>query len=274
MLLLRLKFSLLLILGLLSLPAFVQAETELNSLSSSGGKVIIQGGPPGDESRPEAPPVEVNSPQVPQNEVDTSISTQDESDLAELQAVQDSRIKKVTKIEKTLDPLKDPVLNPIEEIQKLGHKQLDAASLLDERVIEILQRVFKDGLLGNLSVPEVRALVLARSKGTIMETVFDSFPFLLNLSIDLLRDKDAFHGLLTLMLRKDDLKTYGYIWICFFLFGLFIKQRLVKPKWTFFRRFRWNMTINLILTLIVLIIFYQFFSVELDPTLKIIQNQL
>lgn len=262
------KFLFILILGSLSLSALVQAEAELKPLSSAGGSVVIQGA--SSEASSEAPSVSAQETIVPPEGNESAVNNQDDSDLKELEEIQEQRFKKVAKIEKALDPLKDPILDPIEEIKKLGHNQLDAAALLDKKVIGILQNTFKDGIFSDLPSSEVREMIFFKSRGTLLGSLFDQFPVLLDIAVDLMRDKKAFHGLLGVMLRKEDLKTIGYLWIAFFIFGLFVKRRLVKPKWPFLRRFRWNMTINLLLNSIYFYIFYQVFSIELAPTLTII----
>lgn len=258
-----------------SLSGLAQGEYAKEALSPNGGKVIIRGAaPPAETVRPvqessavvTTPAATTPSP----SETIEILPTEEGHAVEELEKSRQKQMESYKKIDKAVEHLKDPILNPYDEIKKLGHKQLDAAALLDQRVIVILQKTFKDGLLTYVPEKEVRAMVLVKANGTFLESLFEHFPKLIDLSVDLLRDKYAFHGLLGILLRKEDLKTYGYIWLVIFIFGLFVKRRLVKPKWNFMKRFRWNMSINLILSSLSVFLFYQFFYVEITPTLNVI----
>jgi hypothetical protein len=262
------NFFFVLILFFLGLPCYSQGDLEKEPLSSGGGRVIIRGGDT---------PVPPSSTQINNSEqAQPSIAVpkdNEDSSVAELESDRAKHYEKIKMVEKSVEPLKDPVLNPLEEIKKLGHKQLDFNALLDKRVIVILRDAFKDGLLGHLPEAEVKKIIVEKMKGTRLESVVEFFPGLLPFFVDLARDKYVFHSLLTLFERREDLKTYAYIWLAIFIFGLLVKNRLVKPKWSFFRRLRWNMTINLFLTLISFSVFYFMFTIEVDPILKVILKQ-
>jgi hypothetical protein len=257
-----------------SLSGLAQGEYAKDPLTPNGGKVIIRGAtPPTETVRPaQESPATVATPSPAAGS--DILPTQEDHAVDELEKNRQKQMESYKKIDKAVEHLKDPILNPYEEIKKLGHKQIDAAALLDKRVIVILQKTFKDGLLTYVPEKEVRAMVLVKANGTFLESLFAKFPKLIDLSVDLLRDKHAFHGLLGILLRKEDLKTYGYMWLAIFIFGLFVKRRLVKPKWKFMKRFSWNMSINLILSSISLFLFYEFFYVEITPTLNVIFKYL
>jgi hypothetical protein len=262
------NYFLVFLLFFLGLPCYSQGDLEKEPISSGGGRVIIRGG---DTPVPSAPAQINNSEQV-----QPSIAVPEEnedSSIAELESARTKHYEQMKMVEKSVEPLKDPVLNPIDEIKKLGHKQLDFNALLDKRVMVILRDAFKDGLLGHLPEAEVKKIIIEKMKGTRLESVVELFPRLLPFFVDLARDKYVFHSLLTLFERREDLKTYAYIWLVIFIFGLLVKKRLVKPKWGFFRRFRWNMTINFFLTLISFSVFYFMFPIEVDPILKVILKQ-
>jgi hypothetical protein len=248
------KFFFLLILIFLSLPGFSQEETVKEPLSENGGQVTIR-------HRPDVSPADEVPPPAPVSEED--------SDVREIENARQKNLEKMKLVETATKPLEAPMLNPIEEIQKLGHKQLDAAALMDDKVLAIMQKVLKEGLLSKLPAEEVRKMILDKAKGSQLEGILTSYPKLLDFCVELMRDKDALSGLMGILMRKNDLKTYGYIWLAIFLFGLFIKYRIIKPKWPFFKRFRYSMSVNIVLSLISLYVFYSFFSKELAPTLSI-----
>ncbi len=261
---------------LICLPGFGQEDLEKQPLSQGGGRVIIKGGASANTPQPDSPTPSTSSPEQPQAPASDSFSepsNNEDSAIAELELARKKQLEKMKMIEKSVEPLKSPMLNPIEEIKKLGHKQLDLDALLDKRVLVILKEAFKDGILGHLPEEEVRKIIKDKIKHNFLGSITRMFPKVLDFLVDLARDKHVFHGLIALIERRDDLKTYGYIWLVIFIFGLLVKRRLVKPKWTFLRRLRWNMSINLFLSLISISVFYFMFSIELDPFIKVLSQQ-
>lgn len=215
------------------------------------------------------------SPQIPVEATEAVPEIHsDEAEIGELENARKERLQKIQQIETATKPMAEPVLGPLEEIKKLGHAQIDAAAMFDKKVVLILQKTFRDGLLSKLPPEAVKATILEKVKGSLMERLFKEFPKLLDVAVAVLRDKEAFAGLLGIFARKDDLKVYGYICIGLFLFGMFVKSRIIKPKWPFFKRFRYSMTVSLILTSITFFLFYSYFGDEIAPTIAVISNNI
>jgi hypothetical protein len=251
------KFFFLFILIFLSLPGLCQEETVKEALSENGGQVTIR-------KSPDVSPTHSASPQA--------LNPNEDSDIREIENARQKNLEKMKLVETAAKPLADPVLNPIEEMQRLGHKQLDAAALMDAKVLAIMQKTLRAGLLNKLPAEEVRKMILEKVKGSHLEGVLSRFPKLLEFCVEMVRDKEALSGLMGIMMRKDDMKTYGYMWLGIFLFGLFLKYRIIKPKWPFFKRFRYSMSVNAVLSIISLYVFYSFFAKELAPTMSIISK--
>ncbi len=258
------KFLFLVLFLVLSLPGFAQEETVQEPLSPNGGQVIIQQRPDSAPAAPAAPTTD--APPTPENDFS------EDPDIREIEEARLKNQQKMKGLEAVTKPLAEPALNPLQEIQRLGHKQIDAAALLDDKVLAIIQKVLRTGVLSKLSKEEVRTMIMAKFKGSMWEGFFTKFPKMLNIAVDLMRDKDALAGLVGIMVRKSDLKDYSYIWIVIFLFGLFVKSRIIKPKWPFFKRFRYSLVVSLILSAVSIYLFYSFFSEELGPTLAVIAN--
>lgn len=233
-----LNFVILIFLSLLCLPGFTQEDKALEPISAGGGRIIIRGAL--------------------------------EQDSGALGAQQ----KNIKLVETVSDPIANPLKNPLEEIRQLGFEQITAASLMDEKVLAILQRILKEHPFSSLSPDEVKALILERSKGSVVADVLKRFPKLLDLAVDLIRDEKAIPGLLGIFSRKNDLKSYGYIWLVIFIFGLFIKSRVIKPKWAFKKRFLYGLAFSLLLSSFSLYIFYSLFSEELSPTLSLVAKNI
>lgn len=268
------KIFLVLIFALLSLPGFSQEETEsstaasptestpstknIDQLSPEGGQVTIRPGRPVGE--------EAVDPKLPE--------LSDDETVRELEIARQKQLEKIQAIQKSTEPLAKPIKNPIEEIKALGHKQLNAMALLDDKVLAIIQRLIKEGQMGRITHDALKAQILQKAKGSFWEKVLHQFPVLVEIFAEVIRSKEALGGLIGIFVRKADLKTYGYIWLAIFVFGALIKNRLIKPKWPFKKRFAWSLTISLVLTVSSVAIFYNFFSEELNPTLAIIGKHL
>lgn len=245
-----LKTFLITFLVLFSLPGFGQEE------NSSGGSVTIR----------ETPAAEVPEEATPVVEEDEA--------LRELEAAREAQLKKAQMIQAATKPLEKPLGSPLEQIQALGHQQLNAASLLDEKVLGIVQKLFADGHFSKVPRSETSNFISEKVKGSVWEKIFRHLPVLKEIAVDVIRDPKAMPGLMQILIRKDDLKTYGYIWLAIFILGLLIKNRIIKPKWPFKKRWMVSMMISLPLTIITLSVFYNMFGVELDPFLGIIANRL
>lgn len=237
-----LNFLVLALISSFSLPGFCQEETKLEPLSENGAHVIIRGTSEAPSQNPAPAP---------------SIEEDSEENLR-----------------KQIEAAQPAPFDPIAELKKLGYDEVNAKALMDKNVIAILRKTVNEGQMDKLSVAEIKAQIKDRVEGSWMESVFKRFPKLLDVFADFLREKKALDGLLGIVARKDDLKTYGYTWLVIFLAGIYIKHRLIKPTWEFGRRFKWSFSISFALSVLSIYIFYNKFSVELDPTLSIISKHL
>ena len=248
------KILIVLFLVLIALPGFAQEEHD-----GGGGRVIIR----------ETPASEITEPEpeaIPEHDEDQAM-------IEAAQADRNEQLAKMKAVETATAPMAQ-AKNPLQQINELGYKQLDAAALMDDKVIAILQQTMRDGASLKTTDEELKNLIREKAKGTFMENVFIRFPKLLNISSDVVRSKEAIPGLLGIMARKEDLKTYGYVWVVIFIFGIWFKGKVVKPKWDFGRRFKWKFCISTILGIINFTIFYSFFGTEIQPTLSIIGKHL
>jgi hypothetical protein len=221
-----------------------------------GGRVIIR------ETSPAA-----HSPETQATTEDRL--EDDEADLAALEEARQKQLEKAKLIEQSTDPLKDPLGNPTQQLLKLTKGQISAAMLMDDKIQAALTRIFSEGHMSRASREETVQLLQAKTKGSFMEKMFLWFPSLLQISVDVVRDSFAMPGLIKILTRKDDLKTFGYIWLAVFIFGMLIRNRLVKPKLSFFKRRIYSLSISLPLNILTLYIFYSMFGEEITPTLEI-----
>lgn len=247
------KLLLVLFFVLIALPGFSQEEHD------GGGSVTIRETPASENPEPEIPAEPVHD--------------EDQALIDEATAVREERLEQVKAIEAATAPVAE-AKNPIQQIHELGHEQINAATLMDDRVIAILQQAIRDGAMSQTSDEDTKKALKEKAKGTFLETVYKRSPKTLSICADILRSKEAIPGLLGIMARKEDLKVYGYIWIGIFIFGMWIKGKVVNPKWNFGKRFKYKSIISLVLSSISFGIFYGYFSQEIAPTFAIIGKHL
>lgn len=160
--------------------------------------------------------------------------------------------------------------DPILELQRLGHSELTAKSLLDERVVKVLQKLFRNNELQKQSPEFISQLILDKAKGKSFEWMLKDHPKVLSAIVDVIRDKEALASLIGIFLRKGDLKTYFFIWIGLMILGHLIKRFVFSEDWGKGKRFVMSFLLSLTIGVTSLTIFYNIFDRELSPTAKIL----
>lgn len=160
--------------------------------------------------------------------------------------------------------------NPLAELKKLGHENVTFASLMDERVVKLVQKMLRESHLKKLPREEVKKLITDRARGSMMEGILKSKPRILEAMVDVMQDEKAMGNLVGIFLRKDDLKIYFYVWLALMITGFLIRKFYINKKWKGIERTLIGLTFTLFLTGISLTVFYQIFHEELSPTAKIL----
>lgn len=269
------KIFLFVLITLLSLPGLAQegtqeplqnsdqpTEIKKDPLTPGSGQVIIRENPDYPDENPEETGASLD-PAVNEDEA-----------VKELEAAREKQLEKMQMIQKSTEAVAKPLVNPLADIKALGHNQLNAAALMDDKVVAILQKMIQDGHMARISHDDLKKQFLEKAKGSFWEKIVTQFPALVEIAVEVIRSKEALGGLMGIMARKDDLKTYFYLWLAMFVFGAYFKHRVIKPKWPFLKRMAYSLSISLVLTSASLGIFYNFFAEELDPTISLISKHL
>lgn len=160
------------------------------------------------------------------------------------------------------------------ELHKAGFKTLEARDLLNEKVIRIIKRAIRENELGKQSKEMRRAIVMGSVKGQPAEKFFKRFPLALNIMADMVADKRAVPGLLDILLRRDDLKTFGWISLTLVVFGFLVRRFFISKKDGFFKRFLIKTCLSIVVACTSFSIFYMMFEREISPTIQIIKANL
>jgi hypothetical protein len=196
----------------------------------------------------------------------------DEQLVDTIEAERRKQVETAVKLNDAQENLKSAVFNAPKELQKLGYKTLDAAAFKDERVVKIVQKMFDNSPLRSMTIEQVRNLMLEKVKGEPYEGLLRSNPKLVDAFADVLRDEKAMPSLLGVLLRKDDLKIYGLIWLGLIFFSWVFKKIFFDKDWSRGKRFFMSILVSLSVTALSLGIFYKMFNEEVSPTVTILSR--
>lgn len=256
------KFFLTLLFLSLALPGFGQEE-------ASGDRPVR---PEELEQRVHVlPSAQPETPSQTAGEAAPQVVNPEDADVNELEASRKKQAEVAVGIDQTSTKLKESVLDLPGELQKLGYSTIDSASMMDKRVVELMRTALKNNPLRNLGDNEVRNLILEKTQGGLRDYLSKS-PKLMALIVELVKDEKAMPSAIGLFLKKDDLKTYFFIWLFIMIFGWALKKFWLKKQtqWAGFKMFLIGMLISLSGMMVSLSVFYNMFHEELSPTASII----
>lgn len=167
-------------------------------------------------------------------------------------------------IKETFDPLK--------ELKKIGHDEINAATFMDDEAVKIIQKAILEAKLADRSPEMIRAIIMGQIKGSYGENIVHMFPWALDLFVEIMRDREALPALMGLFIRKDDMKIYFYIWLFLFIMSLYWRKRLTQKKWSGFAKGSFHFMWSLGFSALTFGIFYSMFSREVGPSLNVIWN--
>lgn len=217
--------------------------------------------------------------QVPQsepevNEAETPVAVDPDSDEALINELEQQRIDRAKKYEEIGTIVPDEMFDPMAELKKLGHENITPEIFLDEKVIPIFTRVFKENHLKDLPRDQVRATIMEKFQGHPLERFFKRFPRVLEVFVDLLRDPDAFPSLLQIFKRKQDLKNYGLILLGVMIALFFFKRKFIPKTIPFYKRIPLSILVSLGFLIFSFGFFYYTFKAETGPAVKVILSHI
>lgn len=194
--------------------------------------------------------------------------------LKELEAQRRRQTEMAVKLDESRQNLQNTTYNAIEELKKLGHENITAASLLDEKVVKIVRKLLVDSPIRQMPREKVQALILDKAKDNVLGPFLLESPKALDFLTDVLMDKDALPALMGIFLRKDDLKYYFYLWIGIVIMGYVFKRLFVPVEWVGWKEIVAAIVINIVIACICVTVFYRTFNEELDPLLRVVGNYI
>ena len=193
----------------------------------------------------------------------------DDATIETIETERRSQAEAAVKINEVSEELKKEISQIPTELKNLGHKTVNAKTLFDEKAVKLLKKTLENNPLVHSSPEEVRKLILDKYKGKPVGKFLADSPRILELFVDILRDKKALPSLIGVFSKKEDLKLYMYIWIGILIGTWLFKKYVVKKK-----SFLKTIMISLLTSAISLLIFYSMFFDELSPTVEIIARHI
>ena len=190
--------------------------------------------------------------------------------LQDLETQRRRQMEMAVKLDESRQNLQNTTYNAVEELKKLGHENITAASLLDEKVVRIVRKLLVDSPIRQMPREKVRILILEKSKDNALGPFLLESPKALDFLTDVLMDEEALPALMGIFLRKDDLKYYFYMWVGFVILGYLFKRLFVPVEWIGWKGIMASIAINLVVAGLCLTVFYRTFRTELDPLLRVI----
>jgi hypothetical protein len=188
----------------------------------------------------------------------------------EVESDRGKQVQTAVKIDEINKKTMKRVPNISEKLKKLGYESFTAASMMDERVVQLAKEMFRDSPLTKMPERDVKNFILERSRGSFLEHFLLERPKVLDCLVDLLRDEKALNSAIGLLMRRSDLKIYAGIWVGLMILSWLFKQIFFNKKWSRAKVFFLGMIVNLSFTTISLTTFYNMFYNELSPGVSII----
>lgn len=196
----------------------------------------------------------------------------DEKLLDELEADRRQQTEAAVKLNESQEKIKAQIRDFPTELKKLGYDTVNAAALMDEKVVRLVRDAMKQSPLQRRSPEEVKALILKQSEGSFFHDYLASSPKLMDALVEVLRDEKALSSAIGIFLRKDDLRLYFFIWIGFMMLAWLFKKIIFNEKWPKHKRNILNILVSLCFTSLSLTTFYHMFHEELSPAATILMK--
>ena len=189
-----------------------------------------------------------------------------------IQDIEKYHQKKSTQVNEIKAKLQQKPRDFVKELEKMGYSTIDAAALMDERVIKLLKEAINEMKIENVPPEFHKAVVMGKVKGTPWETIFEKNPKLLSISAGILADKRALLGMFGILERKSDIKLFGIICLFILVASWVLKKIMIDKSWNRLHRYSLTLFISVLSLTVSMAVFYQLFKEELTPSIQIVRK--
>jgi hypothetical protein len=151
---------------------------------------------------------------------------------------------------------------------KDGLKDSFVSSMMTGVMKQAINDFLKENPFSKMPRDEVKAMISIQTQNLPIKKVFDNNPKLLEILVDWIRDTKALPRLLGIANKPQEVKIYGIIVLCVFVFSFVLN--LANSKGNLLKRILRKLAIFFGATLINIVTFFVMFKEELKPTFEII----
>jgi hypothetical protein len=149
-------------------------------------------------------------------------------------------------------------------------EKLKKSSILDKKVQELLQKTLAEAKLWEKKPEDIRKMIEEGAKGEYTEKIFKTFPKLLDLSVNMLKDKEAMPQLIKILSKNQLLEQYGIILFIMMLGLWLVKKYIFPPEPNLLRQAFTDLCFVLTASACSIGLFYIFFIEEVSPTVTVL----
>jgi hypothetical protein len=137
----------------------------------------------------------------------------------------------------------------------------------------MIKKLLKTNPMSRMGHDQLKKMLKERFKGTKYATVLEKHETLLDIIVELIRDKKALPELVSILDKADKLLTYSYSFIGVFILAMLLNI-FMFAKAGVFKRIMFKIFLTVSMPIVNLGIFYFMFKENLDPTVAIIKRYL
>lgn len=155
-----------------------------------------------------------------------------------------------------------------DEAAHVSIKESYLSNVMSSDAKKFVAEFLRKNPFSEVPAPELRALVSARLNGIPFGKMLDNNPKLMDMFVELLRDKKAIPSLLSLINKPEKVKQFGIFALAVFVMVFILN--LFNSKGNIFKRILIKMSIGLTAFTCNLVAIYVIFGEEIQPTLNIV----
>lgn len=258
----------------MSLPAFTQEDSPVRPEDLEQRVHVIGGQNPNVPAQQNPTEQNLGNPDAPVEAAPAGAQLhhmdEDDQTIDKLEEDRRKSVETALKLEKAKNDLTNVAFNAPEELKKLGYDNINAAALMDEKVVKVVQKMMAQNTFKNVPDDEVKKVIMEKAKGSFMEGYLTNHPKVLNMFVEILKDEKAMSSMVGIFLRRSDLKLYAAFWVGLMILAWLLKKILFKKDWSSGKRMGMSLLVSLCVTATSLTIFYNMFHKEISPMAKIV----
>jgi hypothetical protein len=171
---------------------------------------------------------------------------------------------------KNFDQLIENISKDSSELEGVEINDSFLTSFMNENTKKAAMDLMKTNPFSAMSKGELESMILARTEGSPLNSLFKKNPKALVILVEVLQDKKAVPAMMSIINKPEQMKKYGFACIFIILIGFFINIKNSKAH--FMKRVLYKIILSFSTIGCNLAVFYYLFYQEISPTVQIIKK--